>query len=250
MPSVSPIVLIASCELFRRNGVNAAARNTWIQQWGEAVSYRFLLGRGCQQPADDELVLDVDDSYAGLTNKVQAARRWASESGFEYSFHCGADTYVVVPRLLASGYEQSDYSGFLIHDEHRIYAPRNIQFAQGGGGYFLSLRAASVVENAPIPNWVGKAEDVFVADALFNAGIKPTHDVGYWTWGYRSETDPPTLEGGPFIGCASAITVHLSAYWRRPTYDTAWMYDMHRRVLDTGDVWERKHAAAPEPDVK
>jgi hypothetical protein len=251
MPSVSPVILIASCELFRHNGVQEAARNTWIKQWGDAVSYRFVLGRECKAPFDfDEIVLDVADGYEGLTAKVQAARRWATEVGFDYTFHCGADTYVVVPRLLASGYEQSDYSGFLIHDEHRLYAPRNIQFAQGGGGYWLSAKAGAAVESAEIPSWIGKAEDVFVADALFNAGIKPAHDVGYWSWGYRAASDPDTLEGGPFIGTASAITVHLSAYWRKPTYRTEWMYDTHQRVLASGEVWERKNAAAPAPDVK
>src|SRR5580693_6466243 len=166
MPSVGPMVLIASCEAWRHNGINDAARKTWIAAWGDLISYRFVLGRGCTNLTDDEIAVDVDDGYTGLVAKVQASRRWASENGYDFTFHCGADTYIVVPRLLASGYEQHDFSGFLIHDEHRLYKPRNIQFAQGGAGYWLSARAGAVVEKAEIPAWIDKAEDVFVANAL------------------------------------------------------------------------------------
>ena len=250
MLSIGPLILIASCKAWRTNGINDAARKTWIAAWGDRISYKFVLGHGCENPLDDELVLDVDDSYDGLTQKVQAARKWANENGFEYTFHCGADTYVIVPRLLECGYEQHDYSGFLIHDEHRLYKPRNIQFAQGGGGYFLSRAAGTIVESTLIPNWIAKAEDVFVAFALQAAGIKATHDCCFWSWGYRAASDPDSLEGGKFIGLESAITVHLSRWWSKPTYKQEWMFDTHNRLQVTGaDNWKRLHAPAPPPDV-
>lgn len=250
MPSIGPLILIASCKAWRTNGINDAARKTWIAAWGDRISYKFVLGRGCENPLEDELVLDVDDGYEGLTQKVQASRKWANENGFEYTFHCGADTYVIVPRLLSCEYEQHDYSGFLIHDEHRLYAPRNIQFAQGGGGYFLSAVAGAAVEAMSIPAWIGKAEDVFVAFALQAAGIKAAHECCYWPWGFRAENDPATLEGGLFIGLESAITVHLSRWWSKPNYDLSWMLDIHARMMRTGvEPWKRLHNPAPPSDV-
>jgi len=250
MLSIGPLILIASCKAWRTNGINDAARKTWIAAWGDRISYKFVLGRGCENPLEDELVLDVDDSYDGLTHKVQASRKWANDNGFEYTFHCGADTYVIVPRLLSCDYEQHDYSGFLIHDEHRLYAPRNIQFAQGGGGYWLSANAGLWVAAAEIPSWIGKAEDVFVANALAEVGCKPVHDVGYWSWGYRAASDPDSLEGGKFIGLESAITVHLSRWWSKPTYNPWWMLDTHNRLLAIeGKGWRRISAPAPLPDV-
>jgi hypothetical protein len=249
LPSIGPVILIASCEAYRHNGFNAAARETWLSIWADRIAYKFVLGRGSQNLADDEIVLDVDDGYEGLVAKVQASRRWATENGHDYTFHCGADTYVFVPRLLASGYEKHDYSGFLIHDEHRMVAERNVQFAQGGGGYWLGPQAATSVEKATIPAWIGKAEDLFVADALFKAGILPVHESCIWSWGYRAANDPDTLEGGPFVGLQSAITIHLSRWWAKPSYQKAWMYDTHNRALPYVNTWERKFAPAPPPDV-
>jgi hypothetical protein len=251
-----PLILIASCELWRLNGYNETARQTWLRSWPDGYDYRFTLGRGCQNPAPDELILDAPDDYLGLSYKVRESRRWATANGYGYTFHCGSDTYVIPPRLLASGYEKHDYSGYLIHDEHRLYAPRNIQMAQGGGGYWLSPRAGNVVAVAPIYDWMLKAEDVFVADGLFNAGIAFGHDAGYWSWGYRSESDPPTLEGGEFIGMDAAITVHLSRWWGEPKYSMAWMADTHARMLTLAEgplnvlaSWRRLHLPPPPPDV-
>lgn len=249
--SVNAVILLASCEAYRTNGFNDAARRTWIAQWGHLIDYRFVLGRGCKDPLPDEIVLDVEDSYAGLTKKVQAARKWATDNEFEHTLHAGADTYIVVPRFLKSEYEQRDYVGFLIHDEHRLVADRNIQFAQGGAGYCLSRRAGDIVTAATIEHdWQNKAEDVFVGDELFKAGIPFTHETGYWSWGYRAANDPSTLEGGPFIGMQSAVTIHLSRWWGAIKYTPAWMYDTHARVMQADpEKWLRVNNPAPPPDV-
>lgn len=248
MPAVGPLILMASCEAYRHNGVNDAARRTWIERWGADVSYKFVLGRECNNPAEDELIVDASDAYEGLSYKVRAARAWASANGFDYTFHCGTDTYVVVPRLLESGFEHSDYSGYLIHDEHRLYAPRNIQFAQGGGGYWLSAFAGGFVEKAALPEWnSGKAEDVFVANALFDAAILPRHDVGYWCWGYRAIGEPLS-NGGAYIGDDAVITVHLSDWQKTPSFRKEWLQDIHERVL-RNPTWNRQHKEAPRADV-
>jgi hypothetical protein len=227
MPSVGPIVLICACERDRNNGFIDAVRNTWAATWGEMVSYKFLLGHGCENPKADELVLDVPDDYPSLPYKVQSGRRWATENGYDHTFICDVDTYVHVPRLLGSGFESTDYSGYFIHDEHRLCAERNIEFAQGGGGYWISPRAATPIETAAV-QW--KASDVFVGDVLFKADIPFTHDTRHWPWGYRRANEPQPLEGGN-IYPAGVITVHLSNYWQTPKYKTDWMHETHERFM-------------------
>lgn len=247
---LNPIILIASCERDRANGLNDAVRNTWLLQWGKDIAYRFVLGRGCERQNDDELILDVDDGHIMLPpEKIAAAQRWALENGYGYTFHCCVDTYVVVPRLLASGYERYDYSGYLFHDEFRTCKYRNVQLAQGGAGYWLSPTAGAIIGAARIPEWVGCVGDVWIGEVLYWAGEKFGHDAGYWCWGYRAESDPPTLEGGPFIGMPAVITAHLSRYWETPKYKAAWMYDMHMRLFNARDVaWQRLTTPPPLSD--
>lgn len=218
-----PVILIASCDAYRTNGFNQAVRDTWIRKWGRLIDYRFVFGRECKDPLPDEIVVDAPDAYGALPYKIQDARRWATRNGYGHSFHCGTDTYIHVPRLLASGFEKFDYVGFMMHDMHRLYCGRNIEFAQGGGGYWLSPRAAAVVEKATIPDFVKAAEDVFVGNALFEAQIPFTHDNGYW--GRLNPEEPvPTedVENHAFFK-----SFHLSKWRGAPKYDPQWMRDAH-----------------------
>ena len=54
-----PLILIGSCEAWRHNGINQAARDTWIKDMkfdepGQPFHYRFVLGRECENPGPDE----------------------------------------------------------------------------------------------------------------------------------------------------------------------------------------------------
>ena len=226
-PPGKPIILIASCEAYRHNGFNAAARETWLAKWGHLIDYRFVYGVGVDNLLPDEISVEAADVYCSLPYKVRAARRWATKNGYGHSFMCGSDTYVHVPRLLDSGFEAFDYLGFLMHDMHRLFVGRNIQFAQGGGGYWLGPRAAAAVEVAEIPIWVKSAEDVFVGNALFEAGIEFTNDNGYW--GRCNPEEPVPTED--VENHAYWKSLHLSKWRGTPKYDPQWMREAH-------EVWK------------
>jgi glycosyltransferase involved in cell wall biosynthesis len=219
-----PIIIITSCAAYRDNGFNDAARETWLRTWGNSIPYKFILGHGCENPVKDEIILDVDDSYDGLPYKTRAARRWASESGYSHTFHCCTDTYVVVPRLLSSGFEKHAYFGAIMRDDHRLCTDRNVEFAQGGGGYWLNREAGSVVASSEIPSWVKFADDVFVGDSLFKANIPFTHDSRYWGWGH--------LNGA--WDARSVLSVHLSDWRATPKYKIEWMHEAHSLIQKAG----------------
>ena len=227
-PDGNPIILIGSCKAWRTDGTNDAVRDTWVKQWGHLVEYRFVLGRGCENPRSDELILDVDDSYEAYPAKVQAACRWATANGYAHRFICGADTYVIVPRLLGSGFREHDYVGCFIQDDHRLCNTRNILFAQGGAGYWLSPRASAVVETATIPDWVKFADDVFVGNALYEAGVPFQHDPGYFPR-CLPESAIPLMDWSGF----QWKTFHLSKWRGEPKYSTEWMHETHRQWKDT-----------------
>lgn len=246
MPSAGPIILIASCEAYRHNGFDDAARETWLAAW-PIVDYRFVYGRTAENPRSDEIILDVADDINSFPSKTQAACKWATQNGYGHSFHCCSDTYVNVPNLLASNFGRYNYVGYVIGTEERLLHPRwsegrtfktppptrNVQAAQGGAGYWLSPYARSVVEATEVPDWTKFAEDVFVGDALWNAEVPITHSSLYWIWGYRSQAElngVPGLDGGPFPDLASFATIHLSRY-DATHYRKEWMYDIHRRVI-------------------
>jgi hypothetical protein len=194
------------------------------------MPYKFVLGRECQNPGPDEIVVDAGDGREDFPNKTRAARAWATKNGFGYTFHCCHDTYVIAERLLVVNYEQFDCLGYFMFDMHRLCKTENIQFPQGGAGYWLSPKAATVVENSTPPDWVGVAEDVFVGNALLHTpGVVCAHDEGYFPRRNLEETIP-TQDVGP----SAYKTFHLS-FWddRKPKYMTDWMHQAHA-------VWGKK----------
>lgn len=180
------IIFIMSCERDRNNGWNDAVRETYLKTWGDRIQHKFLIGGGStgtisdgephiigrsgKPPQEDELFLAVDDSYNGLSQKVRAAYRWAN-CRYDYIFQAMGDTYVAVPRLLASGFEQHDYTGCVIDIP---------PYVGGGSGYCLSRRAYSIIasnQDENIPIW----DDLWIGNVLRDAGIAPHNDMRYWT---------------------------------------------------------------------
>jgi hypothetical protein len=97
-----------------------------------------------------------------------------------------------------------------------------VQFAQGGAGWWMSPRAAAIVEKAEIPAWVRFADDVFVGDALHTAGIPFSHDEGYFP-----RRDPEQEIPKHDYGNITWRTFHLSKWVGVPKYDPQWMRTTH-----------------------
>lgn len=193
-----------------------AIRQTWLQ--GQAIDYRFVVGAGVEHDQDDELMVPAPDCYEGILQKVHCTCRWADEHNYDYLFNCFTDTYVNVPRLLASGFDAHPYSGHipkecgephtvaLIPDEKGRFA-----YASGGAGYWLS-RAALKIITAIEPPADMQYDDLWIGTVLGSRGIAGFHDPRY---GFK----------GTHLYSAQQITVHLSQ--GTGNYDPEWMHRAH-----------------------
>lgn len=170
-----------------RNIENVSAqRETWaaaITASGYA-DVRFFFGRppGKRYAGDDEIFLDVDDSYDGIPAKVQAIMGWAAEREYSHTMKADDDIYVCperFPKLSLDG----DYIG-------RFRAPFGVYpaYFASGFAYWLSLKAAKIVATAP---WNGDwMDERFVANTLATRGIYGKHDdSNYFVTGPHTTPD-------------------------------------------------------------
>jgi hypothetical protein len=202
------LIALTSCVRDAQNGVAQAQRDTWLQDVAKYpdVTYKFFLGDGtptgeddaplramakgahddnrginyeekCKTgdakpqeytPKNDEVFLSVPDDYFHLVFKVRKMHQWALDNGFEYVYKADTDTYVDLERLMASGFEQHDFTGWQSSPQHPVVA--------GGGGYWLSKRSLQVSAASPITVW---AEDHWISNTLCHRGIKLFGDTRY-----------------------------------------------------------------------
>lgn len=193
------LIAILSCHALRH--CEKAERDTWITEIPQGVDYKFFLGNPTSTLENDEVFLDVDDAFQGVTEKTVALYRWALEKGYDYTYKCDLDTLVRPQLLLRSGFEQNDYVGGY-----------NEGFASGGSGYCLSRKALQVVVDGKYEP--GPAEDWNIANALREKGILLHGDDRYvFRPGYKMNDD--------------TISYHLSSIrqWGKVAYDPRWMYE-------------------------
>jgi hypothetical protein len=168
-------VLIAVPSCWRDRDTHQVIRDTWKKD--SPVHVHFFMGRGNTPHFSDETVLDVPDDWDGLPRKTQAICRWAVEKDFDFIFKADTDSYVSIPRLLASGFEKYHYSGCCGEKPNEY--PDSC-FPANGGGYWLSRRAFEyLAENMNLG--LGKnCEDWCVFLSLMKgAGIFVHHDPRY-----------------------------------------------------------------------
>jgi hypothetical protein len=201
------LIAIASCR--RDRAFQQAQLDTWLKDLIGA-DYRFFLGAG-DTPEEDEVILNVDDSYSGLSQKTQAICKWAITEDYNCLFKCDIDT-VVNPRLLLQSGAYYGYAG--AENEDLVPGiPERIRFASGGAGYWLDRTAMEIVADSPIRT---AAEDVFVADALRIHQRYPVWLPGY-KWRPYSRIDRGT------------VTLHLSSALQKK-YETAQMYVAYEKM--------------------
>ena len=197
---MNPIILIAAYQGYKARGDQAACRDTYLKEWGHLIPHRFVYDREYEGPLeDDEIRVDCPTGFMECVFKTHLGVKWALHHGYDYVFSIPTDCYVDIPRLLASGYEKLDYTGFQAYNEHHI---------GGGSGYWLSKRAMEIVARSePELDY----EDRWVGKVLRENGITLVHDPRYWDRGQ------PYQEG--------IITAHLSR--ATGVYDPEWMYNQH-----------------------
>ena len=195
---MNPILLISTYYGSKDRGDHDAIRETYLKEWGRVLPHMFVLDsvRWDDMLGDELSVLSPTGFMSGAF-KTRLGVKWALEHEHSHAFIVPTDCYVIVPRLLASGYELKDYTGYQVPDEGHI---------GGGSGYWLSRRAMEAVVRAePRVDY----EDRWVGNVMRAAGIVPVHDPRYWSW----EQPYP----------AGAITEHLSR--GTGVYDPHWLID-------------------------
>jgi hypothetical protein len=191
---MKPLIAVHACHRYDAN--RQAIRDTWFDQWKHLVDIRFFIGN----PAGDEsdvVYLDCPDTFVALGLKTWGLAQWARTNSYTNVFKCDDDTYVHVPRLLASGFEQHEYTGRMCHGHA-------FRYAQGGAGYWLAGRALDVVADSGSDYWMQKPalhnnfEDLGTGILLQHAKIGLFDDPRYFNgttlkWGYPVEGGNDTI---------------------------------------------------------
>ena len=111
---MNPIILIAAYQGYKARGDQDACRDTYLKEWGHLIPHRFVYDREYDGPlARGRNQCRLPDGFHGV--RVQDTPRYSSgrwSNGYDYVFSAPTDCYIVIPRLLASGYEKLDYTGF------------------------------------------------------------------------------------------------------------------------------------------
>lgn len=130
---------IQSCAAYRdrRDGM----RTTWLRDKPDHVDACFFVGGGTD--CDDATCLPCGDAYADCAAKQFEMIRHCRD--YDYVFFCDDDTYVVVGRLMESGFQQHQYMGCPCRVDEG-----NFVMAHGGAGFWMSRAAmAAALEIGP-----------------------------------------------------------------------------------------------------
>lgn len=208
-----PIFFTTSCRRDRENGAQAAVAGSWLKTWGRLIEHRFILGAGNERyGAPGELVVDYGDTYAEITGKNLLALKWALEQGYTHMFIGDTDTYVSVPRMLASGFEEHDYAGRRCDEGH----------AGQGCGFMLGAKAVKAcMDINPIGHsWFDMMIGLHLRDAH---GIHLHDDPRY----YFSPNVVPTVDE---FCRHSPVTVNLGRITNK--FDHTLLADCHAADLE------------------
>ncbi len=216
----------------------AAQRETWLADLA-GVDYRYFLGipesvHDVAFGGDIEHLKTLDGPLweghrrtLNANRKTEALAKYALDGGYDYVFKCDDDTYVYVDRLLASGFEQFDYSGSM--DRHHATPMGWYSWAQGGAGYWLSRTAMQIIVSEGLH--LVRAEDFAVGQILAAHGIEAHLDARYIPAAHARETcttQPLLSPDGKFGRCegcgfnlSEVITLHkVSPGWMRAIHNS------------------------------
>lgn len=179
-------ILIAVHSCHDQRHLNDNIRDTWMKN-ADGVDVRFFIGAPVLDNTSDEIFLNIPDTYAELWQKTLECIKWAYIKEYDYLFKCDNDTYVHVPRLLASEFEKYDYIGnAFTHLEWKAPA--------GGAGYWLSKKAMKTIIDNQKERRAQRCEDWWVYYIL-RERVSVFDDARY-----TCDIVPPALDNN-FITC-------------------------------------------------
>lgn len=186
--------LIAVVSAHTRKHWRDAIRNTWLPFVPkEKADVRFFVGRGPQLTLPDEVLLDCEDGYSGLPEKIRAIARWALDRGYDYVLKCDDDVVLRPVALLNCGYENHAFSGKI----NRYPCPQHVYPVTVGFNYWVSKECLKILSQAQLPEPLGPGvpdndDEKWVAENLYKSGINLHDDRRYEIYMGEIEEPPPT----------------------------------------------------------
>ena len=214
------LIAIKSCNKDAARGCHRAIRETWGAEV-EGADLRFFVGEDplAFRSADTIVLPNCPDDYAGLPQKTRAILAWSINHGYDFTFLCDTDTFLIPPRLLACGFENYDLTGCI---GGNLEGGKYFPWPSGGAGYFLSQKAAWIVA---LSKTIDTAEDRMIGQILLRENAegnpKSLNHPGF----HRVYPDDP-------LRCD--VTLHFDGRGaKQQTYDPKWMYEVfaHNRGL-------------------
>ncbi len=138
-------ILLAVMSCHSRPAFSDAVRSTWAPRV-QGADLRFFLGRGPNQPKDDEVMLDCDDSYHGIPEKVQSILRWAYERGYDFVAKLDDDIIMDPKRFLVL----TGHNDFMGMGKTVDGTAETLQMPYGYC-YVLSRTAMKYIIDSPLP---------------------------------------------------------------------------------------------------
>ena len=200
---MSILIAVKSCCKDRDAGFHQVIRETWGKDFQGLADVQFFVGLGENAASNqqDEILVPCPDGYHDLPAKTREIARFSETFGYDFTFFCDTDTFLLPAKLLSSGFEDFDYVGkidrplgetfaYTAIDRNgwRTFYPMAYPWASGGYGYFLSKKAARIITNTVPKGW---AEDFWVGQVLgshYNTGeIKMLHtQAEEYSWHFPS----------------------------------------------------------------
>lgn len=173
--------------------------NKWTKICNEykILDYYIICGNSKKNYIDNHtLLLNCNDAYEGLSDKIHTMFNFFIESNIDYKFYAKIDRACNLLKPIDLSILIADYIGSWVkvrdgydgnrwwHKDkcsknsewnYKPYIGKFIPWCRGGSGYFLSHKAAKIIScNKPNPSY-HIYEDLYVAETLFKHGINPEH---------------------------------------------------------------------------
>lgn len=170
--------------------------------------------------ADDEILLDVPDSYLGTAWKGRAIQRYALEHNYDGLFLGMCDTFVF-PKVLPLACQGECAAQVFKASPAKAYQVSGVDCPHGGFGYWLSKTTLEKLSKEPVYHY---SEDQSTAFALHHAGVRITHS--------RLFSHNRILGGYMLIG---SVSQHLST--KHDEFTPAQIRDTWRRSKEVFKKW-------------